>query len=66
MPADKVIIFSEPDHSFIPMDSTFVESDTGELRRYWRLGIQTINTDKTQAASGGIGDKIIKLRDVSF
>jgi hypothetical protein len=51
---------------FIPAGQNFVESDTKELRRDWETGIHTINTEKSQIASGWIGGKAISLDDVSF
>jgi len=60
------ISITNPDKDFIPKNQTFVESDTGELRRNWQQGIQTINTPKSQVASGWIGGNKIKLNDVTF
>ena len=50
------------------MDDNAVEvlSDTGEIRRNWVKGIQTINTPRTQAAMGWIGNQPIVLTDVTF
>jgi hypothetical protein len=42
-----------------------VTSDTGELRRDWGAGIETIDTAKSQAALGAIGDHSIRLSDVT-
>lgn len=63
---NNAIIVREPDKDFIPADQNFVESDTGELKRDWVAGIHTINTAKSQVASGWIGDKKIQLTDVEF
>jgi hypothetical protein len=52
---------------FIPAGQTnFVESDTKELKRDWDTGVHTINTTRSQIASGWIGGKSIDLGDVSF
>ncbi|MGQ4648545.1 hypothetical protein [Lyngbya aestuarii] len=63
---NQVTIVTEIDQDFIPRGQQYVESDTGELRRDWVKGIFTINTDKTQAASGWIGEEDIALRDVKI
>lgn len=60
------IPFSNTDKDFIPAGQNFVTSDTGELFRDWKLGIHTINTPKSQIASGWIGGKTISLTDVRF
>jgi hypothetical protein len=48
----------------IPPDSTQVISDSGELRRNWEEGIFAIDTPRTQAVMGWIGEKAITLTDV--
>jgi hypothetical protein len=48
-----------------PAGKDYIESDTGELRRYWPLGIQTINTAATQAALGKIGGWKIELGNIT-
>jgi hypothetical protein len=63
-PAGAVLIRDHhEDHQ--PAGKDYVESDTGELRRYWSLGIQTINTASTQAALGKIGGWKIELGNVT-
>jgi hypothetical protein len=52
--------------SMIDYDATEVLSDTGEIRRNWVKGIYTINTPRTQAAMGWIGNEPIALPDVTF
>src|SRR5262249_8648768 len=64
-PGDATII-TDPDHDYIPEGVSFVRSDTGELLHNWKYGIQTINTPKTQAASGWIGGRTLELKDVVF
>jgi hypothetical protein len=59
-------VLSDPDRDFIPEGQSFVRSDTGELIRNWKFGIQVIDTPKTQAVSGWIDGKTIKTQDASF
>jgi hypothetical protein len=40
-----------------------IVSDTGQLRRDWVRGVQTIDTQKTQAAGGWIGSSTVTLAD---
>jgi hypothetical protein len=65
-PSAQVTTITDPDHDFIPTDQTFVRSDTGELLRNWKYGIQLIDTPKTQAVSGWIEGKTLKTKDVTF
>jgi hypothetical protein len=60
------IAFVDPGHDFLPPGQTFVVSDTGELRRDWAAGIETIDAPLSQAAIGWVGGKRIQLRDVTF
>jgi hypothetical protein len=64
-PGDATVV-TDPDHEFIPSGQSFVRSDTGEILRNWRYGIQTINTPKTQAVSGWVGGKTFRLGDVTI
>ena len=59
-------IVTDPNHDFIPSGQSFVRSDTGEILRNWKFGIQTINTPKTQAVSGWVGGKTLKLGDATI
>lgn len=59
-------VLDDPDRDLLPPGATEVVSDTAELRRDWVLGIQTINTPRTQAAGGWLGGKRIELADVVF
>jgi hypothetical protein len=43
-----------------------VTSDTGELARNWKEGIETIDTPRTQAVNGWVGGKTLELKDASF
>jgi len=58
-------IISDIDHDFIPQNQYAITSDTKQLKRNWRDGIQTINTSHTQAAQGWIGNKVIRLNDAN-
>ena len=60
------IVVTDANQDFIPAGQDYVESDTQELKRNWKTGIHTINTEKSQIASGWIGGKLITLDDVSF
>jgi hypothetical protein len=64
-PPESAKIIHEPDESFLPSNGSAVTSDTGELRRDWDAGFQTIDTPKTQVAQGAIGDHEFKLSDVT-
>ncbi len=59
-------VVTEADKDFIPEGQTFVQSDTGELKRDWQQGIHTINAAQSQVAAGWIGGQTIKLKDVEF
>jgi hypothetical protein len=59
-------IFSDPNKIFIPEGQNFVESDTKELRRDWKKGIQTINTPKSQIVSGWVGGENLNTADCEF
>ena len=61
-----VNVVTDPSRDFIPAGQGFVESDTGELRRDWEQGYQTIDTPRSQAVSGWVGGLPLRLRDVSF
>ena len=65
VPGD-VTLVTDPNHDFIPPGQSFVRSDTGELLRNWKYGIQTIDTPKTQAVSGWVGGRTLKLGDATI
>ena len=54
------------DRDFLPPGQSFVVSDTGELKRDWSLGIETIDTPKSQAVMGWVGKRALRLTDVTF
>jgi hypothetical protein len=58
--------FTDLSRDFVPPGQNFVESDTGELKRDWSLGVQTIDTPLSQAAIGWIGKRQLVLHDVTF
>jgi hypothetical protein len=59
-------IIADPHQALIASNAAEAVSDTGELTRNWEQGIYTINTPRTQAAMGWIGDKKISLTDVDI
>jgi hypothetical protein len=65
-PSSDAIVVTDPDRDFIPAGQSFVRSDTGELTRDWQLGIQTIDSPRTQAVSGWVGGRALKTRSASF
>ncbi len=65
-PPESAKLIHEPEESFLPSTGSAVVSDTGELRRDWDAGTQTIDTPKTQVAQGAIGDHEFKLGDVTI
>ena len=61
-----LITVTDANRDFIPTGQNFVASDTGELLRDWNKGLHTINTAKSQIASGWIGGERITLNSVTF
>ncbi|MCP4618202.1 MAG: cellulase family glycosylhydrolase [Bradyrhizobium sp.] len=59
-------VLTDPDQPLIDAEASEISSDTGELRRNWERGTFTINTARTQAATGWIGGRSIALADVVF
>ena len=64
--ASKQSVVHDMNRDFIPAGRSFVESDTGELKRDWEKGIQTIDTSRSQIASGAIGGEKIRLNNAAF
>ena len=60
--ADQVV--TDPAASFLPAGAESVLSDTGEVGRDWRAGVQTFNSPCIQGAQGFIGR--VALRDVEM
>lgn len=65
IPPDAQVI-TDPDFPLIDKDAKMFVSDTGEIEHNWDQGTYTINTPRTQAAMGWIGDKAISLNDVEI
>jgi hypothetical protein len=65
-PSSDVQVVTELDRDFIPAGQDFVRSDTGELVRNWVQGAQAINSERTQAVHGWMGENPVKLSDVTF
>ncbi len=63
---DRARVFEDLERDFIPPGRTYVESDTGELRRDWRKGILSIDTPKSQGAAGWLQGNPVALRDVTL
>ncbi|MGE5558414.1 MAG: hypothetical protein ACM3WV_07360, partial [Bacillota bacterium] len=64
-----VTVLSDVNNDYIPVGQDYVESDTGEIRRNWSTGIQTVDTVRSQVASGWLGltdGTVINLSSVSF
>jgi len=58
--------FTDTARDFIPQGQNFVTSDTGQLKRDWSIGIETIDTPQSQGAIGWLGKRLVSLREVSF
>lgn len=63
---DGVIAVRDPDRDFLGDDATEVVSDTGELRRDWRRGLQVIDTPCSQAVNGFAGGTTVTTRNATF
>ncbi len=59
-------VIRDPSFDAIGAGQNRVCSDTGEICRDWQAGVLTVNTPRSQIASGWIGGREIKLGDVSF
>jgi hypothetical protein len=59
-------VMTDPNRPLIDGKASEAVSDTGELRRNWDQGVYTIDTPRTQAATGWIGGKAIELADVEI
>jgi hypothetical protein len=65
IPAGSQII-TDPSLSLIGRDETNAVSDTGELRHDWQRGIYTIDTSRSQGATGWIGGEQVHLANVDI
>jgi hypothetical protein len=59
-------VITDPNASQIGPDETTAVSDTGELKRDWQRGIYTIDTARSQGATGWIGGEQINLANVDI
>ena len=66
VPAGKTTFVHDMDKDFIPAGQSYVTSDTGELRRDWEKGVQTVNSSRSQIAAGNIGGETIRLNNATF
>lgn len=62
--SSNVQVLHDPEQSLLDANANASTTDTGELTRDWQHGIYTINTPRTQAATGWIGGKSINLGDI--
>ncbi|WP_460139564.1 cellulase family glycosylhydrolase [Pseudomonas sp. S2_E01] len=62
--ANNAKVFADPNQSLLDANASESTSDTGELKRNWKRGVYTINTPRTQAASGWIGGESINLDNI--
>ena len=58
--------FHDPDQSLLDANTSESTTDTGELKRNWKQGVYTINTPRTQAATGWIGGESISLGNIKI
>lgn len=65
IPSDAILL-KDPDQPLIDPAASEIRSDNGELRRNWELGIFTIDTPRTQSATGWIGGRSLQLADVAL
>jgi hypothetical protein len=65
IPAGSLII-TDPNSSLIGSSDTSAASDTGELRHDWQRGVYTIDTPRSQGATGWIGGEQIHLANVDI
>jgi len=57
-------VFHDPNQSLLDANASEATTDTGELKRNWKQGVYTINTPRTQAATGWIGGESIALGNI--
>jgi hypothetical protein len=64
--AGGAVVTTDLARDFIPAGQTFIASDTGELRRDWSLGVETIDTPLSQVVLGWVGGRHYELHDAVF
>jgi hypothetical protein len=57
-------VFHDPNQSLLDANASESTTDTGELKRNWKQGIYTVDTPRTQAATGWIGGESISLGNI--
>jgi len=62
--ASNAQVLHDPNQSLLDANASEATTDTGELKRNWKQGIYTINTPRTQAATGWIGGETVSLGNV--
>jgi hypothetical protein len=63
---DGAQVITDPNRSLIDANATNAISDTMEVRRDWEQGTYTIDTPRSQVATGWIGGRQISLADVEI
>ncbi|CAM4061916.1 Cellulase, glycosyl hydrolase family 5 [Pseudomonas reidholzensis] len=59
-------VLRDPDQSLLEANASESVSDTGELKRNWQQGLYTIDTPRTQAATGWLGGRSVSLADIQL
>jgi hypothetical protein len=62
--ASNAQVFHDPDQSLLDANASESTTDTGELKRNWNQGVYTIDTPRSQAATGWIGGESISLGNI--
>lgn len=60
------VVVTDPNQDFAAAGQDTLRSDTGELERNWDIGVQTIDTPRSQAAAGRLGGRRVALRDLEL
>lgn len=59
-------VLHDQNQALLDVNASESTTDTGELKRNWQKGIYTIDTPRTQAATGWIGGESITLGDIQI
>jgi len=65
-PPKNSIVIEDYEESVIAPNAESATTDTGEIYRNWKEGMYTIDTGKSQAAMGWVGNKRVALADTTF
>ncbi|WP_367237075.1 cellulase family glycosylhydrolase [Pseudomonas sp. Rh2] len=57
-------LLHDPEQSLLDNNATQATTDTGEITRNWQQGLYTIDTPKTQVASGWLGGRSTRLSNL--